>query len=94
MYPSKCHMVYINAYTLAGGLFTGAEVRKTEEQQKVYGGLANAALDPCYHQACDTYDNVNEVIFEQMAQAAAYTLGVLMGQEDLERYLNSTSLYF
>jgi hypothetical protein len=34
----------------AGGLFTGAEVRKTEEQQKVYGGLANAALDPCYHQ--------------------------------------------
>ena len=50
MYPSKCHMVYINAYTLAGGLFTGAEVRKTEEQQKVYGGLANAALDPCYHQ--------------------------------------------
>ena len=27
-------------------------------------------------QACDTYDNVNEVIFEQMAQAAAYTLGV------------------
>jgi Zn-dependent M28 family amino/carboxypeptidase len=78
----------------AGGLFTGAEVRKTEEQQKVYGGLANAALDPCYHQACDTYDNVNEVIFEQMAQAAAYTLGFLMGQEDLDQYLNSTSLYF
>jgi hypothetical protein len=45
-------------------------------------------------QACDTYDNVNEVIFEQMAQAAAYTLGFLMGQEDLDQYLNSTSLYF
>ena len=27
-------------------------------------------------QACDTYDNVNEVIFRQMAQAAAYTLSV------------------
>ena len=35
---------------LAGGLFTGAEDEKTTEQQKMYGGITNAPLDPCYHQ--------------------------------------------
>jgi Zn-dependent M28 family amino/carboxypeptidase len=39
----------------AGGLFTGAEGVKTEEQAAVYGGLAGVAYDPCYHQACDTF---------------------------------------
>ncbi len=32
-------------------MFTGAEETKTEEEQKVFGGLANAMLDPCYHKA-------------------------------------------
>ncbi|WP_438856304.1 M28 family metallopeptidase [Agromyces sp. M3QZ16-3] len=44
----------------AGGLFTGAEVVKTEEQASIWGGTAGASYDPCYHQACDTIDNVNE----------------------------------
>ena len=34
---------------LAGGLFTGAELLKTQEQYEAYGGLVNAPLDPCYH---------------------------------------------
>lgn len=38
----------------SGGLFTGAEGGKTPEQQAVYGGVAGAAYDPCYHQACDS----------------------------------------
>jgi Zn-dependent M28 family amino/carboxypeptidase len=38
----------------AGGLFTGAEGIKTAEQAAVYGGVAGAAYDPCYHQACDS----------------------------------------
>jgi len=29
----------------AGGLFTGAEVLKTKEQRKIFGGLANTAYD-------------------------------------------------
>ena len=33
----------------AGGLFTGAELIKTIEQQQLYGGSAKAALDTCYH---------------------------------------------
>jgi Zn-dependent M28 family amino/carboxypeptidase len=37
----------------AGGLFTGAEGMKTVAEAAVYGGVADAAYDPCYHQACD-----------------------------------------
>jgi Zn-dependent M28 family amino/carboxypeptidase len=43
----------------AGGLFTGAEVVKSEEQAAIWGGTAGASFDPCYHQACDDIDNVN-----------------------------------
>ncbi len=42
----------------AGGTFTGAEGIKTPEQVAVYGGVAGEQYDPCYHEACDTYDSV------------------------------------
>jgi Zn-dependent M28 family amino/carboxypeptidase len=34
----------------SGGLLTGAGERKTMEQRTLFGGFANAPLDPCYHQ--------------------------------------------
>jgi Zn-dependent M28 family amino/carboxypeptidase len=37
----------------AGGLFTGAEGVKTEAEAELFGGVAGAAYDPCYHQFCD-----------------------------------------
>jgi Zn-dependent M28 family amino/carboxypeptidase len=37
----------------AGGLFTGAEVPKTAAEAALCGGVAGAALDPCYHAFCD-----------------------------------------
>ena len=43
----------------SGGLFTGAEGIKTAEEATLWGGTAGQAYDPCYHQACDTIDNVN-----------------------------------
>ena len=36
--------------SIAGGLATGADETKTESDRIGYGGLANAILDPCYHQ--------------------------------------------
>jgi Zn-dependent M28 family amino/carboxypeptidase len=39
----------------SGGLFTGAEVPKTQAQVERYGGVAGAAFDPCYHQRCDSF---------------------------------------
>ena len=37
----------------AGGLFTGAEAPKTVAEAALYGGVAGAAFDPCYHSFCD-----------------------------------------
>ena len=34
----------------AGGLFTGAEEKKTDVERETYGGFAGAEQDPCYHQ--------------------------------------------
>jgi Zn-dependent M28 family amino/carboxypeptidase len=48
------YRAFILAGVPAGGLFSGAEVAKTEAQEDVYGGVADLAYDPCYHQACDT----------------------------------------
>ena len=42
----------------AGGLFSGAEGVKTAEQAAIYGGAAGSWYDPCYHQACDTFNTV------------------------------------
>lgn len=55
----------------AGGLFTGAEGLKTPEEVLIYGGTAGVAYDPCYHQACDTFDNNNLEALDQMSDAAA-----------------------
>jgi Zn-dependent M28 family amino/carboxypeptidase len=56
----------------AGGLFTGAEGIKTPEQAAIYGGTAGIAYDPCYHQACDTLDNISDTALDQMADATAH----------------------
>jgi aminopeptidase Y len=58
----------------AGGLFTGAEGIKTAAQVALWGGTAGVAYDPCYHQACDTYANVNELALDMNADAVAKVL--------------------
>ncbi|PXY31876.1 M28 family metallopeptidase [Prauserella muralis] len=59
----------------AGGLFTGAEGIKTEEQAAKWGGEAGVAYDPCYHQACDTLGNVDRVALDRNADAMAWVTG-------------------
>ncbi len=56
----------------AGGLFTGAEGIKTAEEAAIFGGTAGAPHDPCYHQACDTIDNLSSVVLDQMSDAIAH----------------------
>ncbi len=57
----------------AGGLFTGAEGVKTPAEAAVFGGIAGAAYDSCYHLACDTYANNSNPALDQMTDAAAHT---------------------
>jgi Zn-dependent M28 family amino/carboxypeptidase len=62
---------FIDAGIPAGGLFTGAEELKTAAQEALFGGTAGVALDPCYHQACDTFANNSNTALDQMSDAAA-----------------------
>lgn len=55
----------------SGGLFTGAEELKTEEEALLFGGTAGVALDQCYHAACDNVTNLNLEAFELHAKAIA-----------------------
>lgn len=61
----------------AGGLFTGAEGVKTEEQAAIFGGTAGVPFDKCYHQACDTTGNLNADALNEMGDAAAHATLVL-----------------
>jgi Zn-dependent M28 family amino/carboxypeptidase len=58
----------------AGGLFTGAEVVKTEAQEAIWGGTAGDQYDPCYHLACDTFDNISLKALEVNADAVAFAV--------------------
>jgi Peptidase family M28 len=63
---------FIFAGIPAGGLFTGAEEIKTEEQAAIYGGTAGEPYDPCYHLGCDDIGNLNHTALDQMSDAAAH----------------------
>jgi Zn-dependent M28 family amino/carboxypeptidase len=65
---------FVAAGIPAGGLFTGAEDIKTQEQQDKWGGNAGDAFDPCYHQACDTFTNVDEDALDEITDAIAHVI--------------------
>ena len=68
----------------SGGLFTGAEVIKSEEEAEIWGGTAGEQFDPCYHLACDTYDNINLHAFDVNTDAVAFaTLTYAMSTESV-----------
>jgi aminopeptidase Y len=68
----------------SGGLFTGAEGIKTVDEAALWGGTAGEQYDPCYHLACDTYDNVNLHALDVNSDAVAYaTLQYAMNTEEI-----------
>ncbi|MFZ0015237.1 MAG: M28 family peptidase [Acidimicrobiia bacterium] len=68
------YQAFINNDIPAGGLFTGAEVPKTAEQQAIWGGTVGDQFDPCYHLACDTFDNVSLHALDVNADAVAFAV--------------------
>jgi Zn-dependent M28 family amino/carboxypeptidase len=65
---------FIDRGAPAGGLFSGAEGVKTDEQAAVYGGTAGEPYDRCYHQACDDITNLNLTSLDQLSDGAATAL--------------------
>ncbi|MGB5953134.1 MAG: M28 family peptidase, partial [Ornithinimicrobium sp.] len=68
------YQAFINNGIAAGGLFTGAEVIKTPEQAGIWGGTAGDQFDPCYHLACDTFDNISINALEVNSDAVAFAV--------------------
>ena len=66
------YQAFIEAGIPSGGLFTGAEERKTAEQQGIWGGTTGEQFDPCYHIACDDLDNVSLKALEVNSDLIAF----------------------
>lgn len=66
------YKAFIDAGIPAGGLFSGAEGIKTEEEAAIFGGTAGEAYDSCYHAACDTIENVSVEALDQFSDAIAH----------------------
>ncbi|KAI4187621.1 MAG: hypothetical protein L6R41_002688 [Letrouitia leprolyta] len=65
---------FADAGIAAGGLFTGAEGIKTEEEVALFGGKAGVAYDVNYHGAGDNVKNLNMDAFIQNAKAIAHAV--------------------
>jgi Zn-dependent M28 family amino/carboxypeptidase len=60
----------------AGGLFSGAEVKKSAEQAKLWGGTADQPFDPNYHQKTDTLDHVDRTSLGINGGGVAYAVAL------------------
>ncbi|CAM2743604.1 M28 family metallopeptidase [Mycobacterium intermedium] len=69
-----------DGFTLAGipsgGLFSGAEVKKTEEEAKLWGGTADEPFDPNYHQKGDTVEHIDQTSLGIQGGGVAYAVGL------------------
>jgi len=71
------YVAFYSAGVPMGGLFGGDFGIKTADQAATFGGTAGDQYDPCYHLACDTFDNVNLASLDQMSDAAAHAIQTL-----------------
>jgi Zn-dependent M28 family amino/carboxypeptidase len=69
-----------DAFTLAGipagGLFSGAEEKMTDEQAQLWGGEAGASFDPNYHKPGDNIDNIDETSLGIQGAGVGYSVGL------------------
>ncbi|MCV7217337.1 M20/M25/M40 family metallo-hydrolase [Mycobacterium crocinum] len=60
----------------SGGLFSGAEENKTADQQKLWGGTADAPFDPNYHKATDTIDHIDKTALGILGGGVVFSVGI------------------
>jgi Zn-dependent M28 family amino/carboxypeptidase len=74
-----------DGFTLAGipsgGLFSGAEDKKTPEQAKLWGGTADQPFDPNYHKSTDTLDHIDRTALGINGGGVAYAVGLYAQDE-------------
>jgi hypothetical protein len=88
MYARSDFKPFLDVGIHAGGLATGADVIKTVDDRQKFGGLANAQTDPCYHQSCDTIENVSMEILTSLTECAAHVLNILGTKKDIRKWMS------
>ena len=71
---------YLKANVRPGQAVTVADltrVFKTPEEAATYGGTAGVAYDSCYHQACDTINNLSTKALAELGDAAVHATWTL-----------------
>lgn len=74
------HFPFLHRGIPAGSIAAGAGGLKTSQQRTDSGGSAGAAFDSCYHQACDTPENINQKGLREMVAAASYAAAYAVGR--------------
>jgi Zn-dependent M28 family amino/carboxypeptidase len=59
----------------AGGLFSGAENKKTADEAKLWGGEADQPFDPNYHKSTDTLEHIDKAELGINGGGVAYATG-------------------
>ena len=60
----------------AGGLFSGAEEKKSVQQAEVWGGTADEPFDPNYHKESDNLDNIDQAALQIHGSGVGYSVGL------------------
>ena len=68
------HRSFADAGIPVGGLFTGADGRKSADEAAAFGGRAGQPYDPCYHRPCDSLGNVSATALDQLGDALAHAV--------------------
>jgi Zn-dependent M28 family amino/carboxypeptidase len=71
------HLSFVEHGVPVGGLVAGDGKLKSPEEAKLFGGVAGAPYDPCYHAACDTLAAINRIVLDELTDAAAHAVLVL-----------------
>ena len=73
---------FVEAGIPVGGAENGDADDKTRKQAKAWGGQAGEPYDRCYHEACDTINNVNRDVLNHYMRALAGTLAHFAASTD------------
>jgi Zn-dependent M28 family amino/carboxypeptidase len=71
------HAPFARAGIPVGGLFTGANMLKTNSDVEAFGGIPGTGEDACYHLACDDLDNISRAVLKQMTAAVVHVVNVM-----------------
>jgi aminopeptidase S len=67
------YTAFLKAGIPSGGLFTGDAGTKSGAEAQDFRGQAGVVYDRCYHESCDTIENVDTELLEELADALAHT---------------------